>query len=48
MTTLSTAIEQQEWELVALLLALGMSRLLARLPQGDAEDLLTLLEGRDG
>ncbi|MGH2585813.1 MAG: hypothetical protein ACRDJE_12950 [Dehalococcoidia bacterium] len=47
MTTLTEAIEQRNWELVALLLMLGLSRMLARLPQGDVEDLLTLLEVDD-
>lgn len=47
MTTLTQAIEQRNWDLAALLLMLGMSRLLARLPQGTAEDLLAVLEDDD-
>jgi hypothetical protein len=48
MTTLVEAIERKNWELAALLLLLGLSRALARLPQGSAEDLLAVLEGDDG
>lgn len=48
MTTLTEAIEQRKWELAALLLMLGLSRALARLPQGTAEDLLMALECDDG
>ena len=45
--SLTEAIEQRNWELAALLLLLGLSRVLARLPQGTAEDLLAELEGED-
>lgn len=47
MTALAQAIARHRWELAALLLALGASRMLARLPQGTADDLLALLEGAD-
>jgi len=47
MTSLTEAIERKNWELAALLLLLGLSRVLARLPQGTAEDLLTELEPGD-
>src|SRR5262245_53088371 len=46
--TLTGAIERREWELAALLLMLGLSRVLARLPAGTAADLLALLEAGDG
>jgi hypothetical protein len=48
MTTLTEAIERKDWELAALLLLLGLSRALARLPRGTADDLLAELEGGDG
>ena len=44
MTTLTQAIERKQWEMAALLLALGVSRVLAKLPRGAAEDLLSVLE----
>jgi len=47
MTMLTDALERKQWELAVLLLALGVSRVLARLGQGTAEDLLALLEGDD-
>lgn len=47
MTTLSKAIERKNWELAALLLLLGLSRVLARLPPTTADDLLAELEGSD-
>ena len=47
MTSLSEAIERKQWELAALLLLLGLSRALARLPRGTAEDLLAELEPGD-
>jgi hypothetical protein len=47
MTTLAEALEQRNWELAALLLLLGLSRALARLPRGTAEDLLAALEADD-
>ena len=47
MLSLTEAIEQRNWELAALLLMLGLSRVLARLPQGTAEDLLAVLECED-
>jgi hypothetical protein len=47
MTTLAEAIERRNWELAALLLLLGLSRVLARLPRGTAEDLLAELEPGD-
>ena len=47
MTALTRAVERRDWELVALLLALGAGRTLARLPRGTVEDLLTLLEAGD-
>jgi hypothetical protein len=51
MTTLTEAIERNQWELAALLLALAWSRTLARLPAGTAADLLAVLDeggDRDG
>lgn len=48
MTTLTEAIERKDWELAALLLMLGLSRAMARLAQGSAEDLIAVLEGDDG
>ena len=45
--SLTEAIEQRNWELAALLLMLGLSRVLARLPRGTAEDLLAVLEPED-
>ena len=48
MTTLTEAIERKHWELAALLLVLGLSRALARLPRGTIEDLLAELEPDDG
>jgi hypothetical protein len=47
MTSLTEAIERKNWELAALLLLLGLSRVLARLPQGTADDLLMELEPDD-
>jgi hypothetical protein len=47
MTSLTEAIEQKNWELAVLLLMLGLSRALARLPRGTAEDLLAELEPGD-
>jgi len=47
MTSLTEAIERKNWELAALLLLLGLSRALARLPKGTAEDLLAELEPGD-
>jgi hypothetical protein len=47
MTTLTQAIEQRQWELAALLLLLGLSRALAKLPPGTAADLLAVLEDDD-
>jgi hypothetical protein len=47
MTSLTEAIEQKNWELAALLLMLGLSRALAWLPRGTAEDLLAELEPDD-
>jgi hypothetical protein len=47
MITLVEAIERKNWELVALLLMLGLSRVLAQLPQGSADDLLAVLEADD-
>ncbi len=45
--SLTEAIEQRNWELAALLLLLGLSRVLARLPQGTADDLIAELESED-
>lgn len=47
MITLVEAIERKNWELAALLLMLGLSRVLARAPFGTAEDLLAVLESDD-
>jgi len=47
MTSLAEALERRNWELAALLLLLGLSRALARLPQGSADDLLAELESSD-
>lgn len=47
MTTLTEAIERKDWELAALLLLLGLSRTLARLPRGTVDDLLAELEDGD-
>jgi hypothetical protein len=47
MITLAEAIERKNWELVALLLMLGLSRLMAQVPQGSADDLLAVLEADD-
>ena len=44
MISLTEAIERKQWELAALLLMLGLSRALARLPRGTAEDLIAELE----
>ena len=46
--TVTEAIERRQWELAALLLMLGLSRVLARLPRGTADDLLAELEHGDG
>ncbi len=47
MTSVTEAIERRDWELTALLLMLGLSRVLARLPRGTADDLLAALEPGD-
>jgi hypothetical protein len=47
MSALTRAVERRDWELAALLLALGAGRVLARLPRGTVEDLLMLLEAGD-
>lgn len=47
MITLVEAIERKNWELAALLLMLGLSRVLAQAPLGSADDLLAVLEGDD-
>jgi hypothetical protein len=47
MISLTEAIERKHWELAALLLMLGLSRVLARLPRGTAEDLIAELECGD-
>ena len=44
MTGLQAAVRRRDWELAALYLVLGVVRSAARLPQGAAGDLLTLLE----
>jgi hypothetical protein len=44
MLSLAEAIERKNWELAALLLMLGLSRVLSRLPRGTADDLLAMLE----
>ena len=47
MITLVEAIERKNWELVALLLMLGLSRVLAQVPPASADDLLAVLEADD-
>jgi hypothetical protein len=44
MTGLHAAVRERDWDLVALYLLLGVARAAARLPEGSAADLISLLE----
>lgn len=45
--TFAQAIERRSWEAAALLLLLGVSRVLMRLPEAGIDDLLAALEAGD-
>jgi len=47
MGALARAVEAERWEVVALCLLVGALRALRRLPPGEVEDLLAVLEGED-
>jgi hypothetical protein len=45
MTTIATAIEKQEWEVVAVCLLRGFAQVASRLPPETLQQLLETLEG---
>ncbi|MBI2856391.1 MAG: hypothetical protein HYX93_06060 [Chloroflexi bacterium] len=48
MATLSTAIERQDWEVVAICLLQGFMQTVSRLPPETLQHLLEALEGESG